>query len=312
MNWSPGRQTRAGTRAATMPACSGKTTPGLYCRGTRRRVDRRRAITSYQGEYGFMGFFIVRPEYRGRGPGNELWHARRDRLIERLQPGATIGMDGVFDMQDYYQRRFRFPTATCASASPFPPGSACREAATAALCPGAAAPEQLAAYDRSCFSAPRTTFIRTWVSQPDSPGAGICCKPALAGFGVIRRCGEGCKIGPLFADDAQLSRTRYSPRSPASGRVPRVPGRPGKQPGSHATGTAIRHDRGIWLRARTWARCRISPTTTFRRHHLRARMMTSRDLAGYAGKPPHPAGRGRRARPSSSCSTLKRALNPAY
>ena len=25
------------------------------------------AITSYGGEFGFMGFFIVRPEFRGRG-----------------------------------------------------------------------------------------------------------------------------------------------------------------------------------------------------------------------------------------------------
>ena len=62
------------------------------------------AITSYGGEFGFMGFFIVRPAFRGRGLGNTLWHARRDRLIARLQPGATIGLDGVFAMQDYYAR----------------------------------------------------------------------------------------------------------------------------------------------------------------------------------------------------------------
>lgn len=26
-------------------------------------------ITSYEGQYGFMGFFIVRPQYRGQGLG---------------------------------------------------------------------------------------------------------------------------------------------------------------------------------------------------------------------------------------------------
>jgi len=29
------------------------------------------AITSYDGAFGFMGFFIVRPEFRGRGPSSE-------------------------------------------------------------------------------------------------------------------------------------------------------------------------------------------------------------------------------------------------
>lgn len=60
------------------------------------------AITSYAGEFGFMGFFIVRPEFRGHGFGDTLWHVRRDRLLARLRPGASIGMDGVFAMQDYY------------------------------------------------------------------------------------------------------------------------------------------------------------------------------------------------------------------
>ena len=62
------------------------------------------AITAYGGEYGFMGLFIVRPEFRGQGLGNTLWHARRERLIGRLRPGATIGLDGVFAMQGYYAK----------------------------------------------------------------------------------------------------------------------------------------------------------------------------------------------------------------
>ncbi|MCA9989211.1 MAG: GNAT family N-acetyltransferase, partial [Anaerolineales bacterium] len=62
------------------------------------------AITAYGRDYGFMGFFIVRPEFRGRGLGDILWHERRARLLARLQPGATIGLDGVFTMQDYYAK----------------------------------------------------------------------------------------------------------------------------------------------------------------------------------------------------------------
>jgi GNAT superfamily N-acetyltransferase len=39
------------------------------------------AVTSYAGEFGFMGFFIVRPEFRSRGFGTTLWNARRERLL---------------------------------------------------------------------------------------------------------------------------------------------------------------------------------------------------------------------------------------
>ena len=80
------------------------------------------AITSYGGEFGFMGFFIVRPEFRGQGLGNRLWHARRERLLARLRPGASIGMDGVFDMQDYCaQGGFAFSHATSAIGITVPP-----------------------------------------------------------------------------------------------------------------------------------------------------------------------------------------------
>jgi len=67
------------------------------------------AITSYGGEFGFMGFFIVRPEFRSKGLGNTLWHARRERLIERLRRGATIGMDGLCWGSDYPHTESTFP-----------------------------------------------------------------------------------------------------------------------------------------------------------------------------------------------------------
>ena len=34
-------------------------------------------------------------------------------------------------------------------------------------------------------------------------------KGSLAGYGVVRRCREGCKIGPLFADDRAAANALY-------------------------------------------------------------------------------------------------------
>ena len=165
------------------------------------------AITSYRGAYGFMGFFIVRPEFRGRGLGNELWHARRDRLIGRLQPGAAIGMDGVFDMQAYYARGgFALSHRNLRFSLTIPAGGLRAAGSQSSMVPLAQLPDdQLVAYDRSCFPAPRADFVRNWASQPDSLALGYVANRRLAGYGVIRRCGEGCKIGPLFADSAAVA-----------------------------------------------------------------------------------------------------------
>jgi len=168
------------------------------------------AITSYDGEFGFMGFFIVRPEFRGRGLGHALWLARRERLLRRLRPGASIGMDGVFDMQAYYARggfvfshrdiRFRADIARDPAAQADP------EVVELAAVPFDAVQQ----YDRSCFPAARPRFLQAWIAQDDAKALACLRDGRLAGYGVVRRCVEGCKIGPLFADDAAAALALYA------------------------------------------------------------------------------------------------------
>ena len=47
------------------------------------------SIVSYNKDFGFMGFFIVKPEYRAAGFARKHWHERRDALIGRLRPNST-------------------------------------------------------------------------------------------------------------------------------------------------------------------------------------------------------------------------------
>jgi GNAT superfamily N-acetyltransferase len=170
------------------------------------------AITAYDGQFGFMGFFIVRPEYRGRGLGNALWHYRRQRLLERLRPGATIGLDGVFEMQSYYakggfvfshrNKRFRALIAS--------PAIMIQEDDRNVVALADVPFEQILEYDRTCFPAPRPVFLRAWIAQPDALALGYLRRGQLAGYGVVRRCGEGNKVGPLFADDGRAAEALYS------------------------------------------------------------------------------------------------------
>ena len=169
------------------------------------------AITSYQGEFGFMGFFIVRPGFRGRGLGNTLWLARRERLLARLRPGASIGMDGVFAMQDYYAKGgFAFSHRDIRFRAEIPQSPDTAGAGDDGIVSLTEVPfERILAYDRACFPAPRPSFLSGWIVQPDALALGCLRAGRLSGYGVIRRCREGCKIGPLFADDAAAAEALY-------------------------------------------------------------------------------------------------------
>jgi len=170
------------------------------------------AITSYNGEFGFVGFFIVQPAFRGKGLGNAIWHALRERLLARLRPGAGVGLDGVFAMQDYYAKGgFVFAHRDIRFRAEIPNPPVTPVVGNEAIVPLGEVPfEQLLAYDRTCFPAPRPGFLAGWISQSD--GLALGCRRAgkLSGYGVVRRCRDGCKIGPLFADDAQAAMALYA------------------------------------------------------------------------------------------------------
>ena len=224
------------------------------------------AIVSYHREFGFMGLFIVRPEFRGRGLGRQLWHARVRLLQSRLRGGAAIGMDGVFEMQDWYaQGGFAF-----AHRSIRYEGTGVDVVRAPGLVPASEVPfERLAQYDRRCFPTWREGFLRPWLEQPEALALAAVDGKTVQGYGVIRRCRVGGKIGPLLADDADLAETLYTalaahlPGEPVYLDVPEI--------NAFAMGLARRHEmREVFGTARMYlgprpeiAESRIYGITTF-------------------------------------------------
>ena len=165
------------------------------------------SIVAYPGRFGFMGFFIVQPEHRSQGLGRRLWFHRRDRLLARLGEGATIGMDGVFTMQPFYadggfvfsHRDLRFE------------GVGSRGTPAGAVVDARSVPfEKLLACDSAHFPAPRADFLRAWIAQAGSRALAVPGPTGLRGFGVIRPCRQGYKIGPLFAADAEVAEMLFT------------------------------------------------------------------------------------------------------
>lgn len=164
------------------------------------------AIISYSGAFGFMGLYIVRPDYRGSGVGRRLWYLRRDTLLNRLDENASIGMDGVVDMQPFYQKggfeiafrdeRYQRMGETFSS-SPY----------IKILQPSNVA--QVQAYDRTCFGFERSSFLDAWLSMENSHVFTYIRRDQLLGYAVLRKTAVGAKIGPLFADNREAAEELY-------------------------------------------------------------------------------------------------------
>lgn len=154
----------------------------------------------YGEHFGFIGFYIVRPEFRGQGHGIALWRAAMARLA-----GRTIGLDGVVAQQDSY-RKSGFELAWNNVRHE---GVACRcerpDSEVVPLGPVGQATAELLEYDAAFFPDDRRRFVQHWTTQTGSTALAVRRDGLLAGYGVIRPCRIGCKIGPLFADDADLA-----------------------------------------------------------------------------------------------------------
>lgn len=160
------------------------------------------SAVKYGDDFGFIGFYIVQPAYRGQGYGLQLWQAALATLA-----GRNIGLDGVLAQQDNYRksgfqlayRNIRYEGIGGGAASQDP-----------AIIELTQLPfEQIAAYDRQFFPSDRTTFLQHWLTQPDRTALGIWHQDKLAGYGVIRACHQGYKIGPLFADQPSFAQALF-------------------------------------------------------------------------------------------------------
>lgn len=175
---------------------------GFVCAERDGEVIATGSIVNYAGDFGFMGFFIVRPDLRAQGIGRDFWNWRRDSLRKKLKPDAAIGMDGVFDMQPFYAKGgFEFSHRNLRMEGTGSSGDYADSLTSLNEVPI----ETIIAYDRRHFGFERSIFIEAWIQLPGSLALGAYDGENLSGIGVIRPCQTGFKIGPLFADDAEVA-----------------------------------------------------------------------------------------------------------
>jgi GNAT superfamily N-acetyltransferase len=150
------------------------------------------SAVAYGDNYGFIGLYVVKPEYRGKGFGIRLWKAALEYLGDR-----NIGLDGVIAQQDNYQKSgFKLAYRNIRYEGLAGSGGKCENIVALETLPF----QDVVRYDATIFSVQRTEFLRRWIRQPGSTALGYVEHGQLTGYGVIRPCLNGYKIGPVFAD----------------------------------------------------------------------------------------------------------------
>ena len=189
--WNPGNTDALAFHAAD---------PGGFLIG---RLDGRPvaciSVVRYGPGFGFLGFYIARPEVRGKGYGIQIWQAGMARL-----KGRNVGLDGVVAQQHNYKKSgFRPAWNNIRHEGPPPPavppaGVTLDDARTVPF-------DRLAAYDRRFFPDARDHFLAPWIGLPERAGLVAVKDGALLGMAVIRTCRAAARIGPLYAASPDIA-----------------------------------------------------------------------------------------------------------
>lgn len=185
--WNPGLNDAAAFRATDAEGFIGAFVDGEMVAGI--------SAVAYGTTYGFIGLYICRADMRGRGHGKAVWEAGMAYLH-----GRTIGLDGVDEQFENYRgkgfapayRTIRFGGAFVGRSA----DSGNLTAVTLDLLP------QVMAFDRKSFPESRDRFLARWLLPPHRAHVAVS-NGTVTGYGVMRKCRSGWKIGGLLAiDDA--------------------------------------------------------------------------------------------------------------
>ncbi|KAJ7388261.1 hypothetical protein OS493_038910 [Desmophyllum pertusum] len=168
-------------------------------------------LAKYVENYGHIGCYLVRKEYRGKGYGLKIFNA----ALANVKPSRSIGLYAVQDKEQMYQRSgfhshfnggrlvFHLPTAVvCFSES-------LEQSSVKVKCIDQVDQKALFMYDSSVFGFERHPFLSKWLCVTGSRAhAAINKEGAIVGYVVARPTfvkEDGYRIGPLFADSESIA-----------------------------------------------------------------------------------------------------------
>lgn len=158
----------------------------------------------YDENFAFCGLYMVDKAFREQGYGILLTQSRLNYAGDR-----NVGIDGVLKMCPRYERlgyrfahqnvRYRFEHLSLKTPT---------KSKIFLISPKHF--KAVVAYDRIHFPAERSRFLKHWLYQPHGMALVYLEEDIIKGYGVIRQCLSGFKIGPLFADTPAIADTLFT------------------------------------------------------------------------------------------------------
>ncbi len=166
----------------------------------------------YNENYGFIGLFLVKKKFRGRGFGLQLWRKAFDHLIDL----PCIGLEAAPErVADYSKWGFTVSSKTTrwqwlGDGKLLKENFNIDDIYNFSFVEGSSIPSNaVEQFDEKRETTPRPHFLSNWLNHPAGRVIAVLDREGQChGFGRIRPCllqkGDGWRIGPLMADSSKL------------------------------------------------------------------------------------------------------------
>lgn len=155
------------------------------------------SVVNHSQVFAFLGLYICRTEYRGRGIGTALWRTAIARAGRR-----TIGLDGVPDQQKNYANSGFVHASETTRFS----GRVSGQLDPAVRCASDADIQALVTIEGMASGWRKPAYMTSWFSPNANRVTYVLFEQGdIAGFATVRRCRTGAKIGPLAASSKDIA-----------------------------------------------------------------------------------------------------------
>jgi len=154
------------------------------------------SAVKYSIDYGFIGFYIVDNEHRKSPAGLMLALKALCYLKD-----CNIGINGIISKIKKYEKigfKLAYKNFRYQGVGGF------YKINNKIFKTSVIDFNEICEYDRNCFPAERRSFLEGWLNMVNS-SAYVYYDRKVCGYGVIRACKNGFKIGPLFADNFTIA-----------------------------------------------------------------------------------------------------------